>query len=166
MLLKVTPLAAVIRHFLVSQLTQPWSNLSSRLEVKGWDCCHISKSKIARKIVSNYSPKSLIALKKMCVSDRKWPSNNTRRLHRREWSVIKKTSGSVLTVFPLSGLLRNPFVQEMESLVNFAAGVVLTSNVAEGLVSSNEKGREQTKNFEHWYCKSLGFFSKLEDKYL
>ena len=54
-----------------------------------------------------------------------------------------------MTVFPLSGLLSNPFVQEMKSLVNFAADVVLTSNVAEGLVSSNEKGREQTKNFEH-----------------
>ena len=52
-----------------------------------------------------------------------------------------------MTVFPLSGLLSNPFVQEMESLVNFAVGVVLTSNVAEGLVSINEKGREQTKNF-------------------
>ena len=37
----------------------------------------------------------------------------------------------------------------MESLVNFVTGVVLTSNVAVGLVSSNEKGREQTKNFEH-----------------
>ena len=50
-------------------------------------------------------------------------------------------SESLLTVFPLFGLLSNPFVQEMESLVNFATGVILTSNVAEGLVSSNEKGR-------------------------
>ena len=54
-----------------------------------------------------------------------------------------------MTIFPLSGLLSNPFVQEMESVVNFATGVELTSNVAEGLVSSNEKGREQTKIFEH-----------------
>ena len=37
----------------------------------------------------------------------------------------------------------------MGSLVNFATGVLLTSNVAEDLVSSKEKGREQTKNFEH-----------------
>ena len=37
----------------------------------------------------------------------------------------------------------------MESLVNFATGVVLISNVADGLVSSNEKGREQTKYFVH-----------------
>ena len=58
-------------------------------------------------------------------------------------------SESLLTVFPLFGLLSNPFVQEMESLVNFATGVILTSNVAEGLVSSNEKGREQTKYFGH-----------------
>ena len=55
--------------------------------------------------------------------------------------MIKKTSGSLLTIFPLFGLLSNPFVQEMEALVNFATGVILTSNVAEGLVSSNEKGR-------------------------
>ena len=61
----------------------------------------------------------------MCGSDRKWPRNNTRRPHRRDWSVIKKTSGSLLTIFPLSGLLNNPFVQEMESLVNFATGVEL-----------------------------------------
>ena len=54
-----------------------------------------------------------------------------------------------MTVLSLSGLLSNPFVLEMESLVNFATGVVLTSNVVEGLVSSNEKGREQAKNFEH-----------------
>ena len=47
-----------------------------------------------------------------------------------------------MTIFPLSGLLNNPFVREMESLVNFATGVELTSNVAEDLVSSNEKGRE------------------------
>ena len=45
--------------------------------------------------------------------------------------------------------MSNPFVQEMESLVNFASGIVLTSNVAESLVSSDEKGREQTKNFVH-----------------
>ena len=32
----------------------------------------------------------------------------------------------------------------MESLDNFATGVVLTSNATESLVTSNEKGREQT----------------------
>ena len=54
-----------------------------------------------------------------------------------------------MTIFPLSVLLSNPFVQEMESLVNIATGVELTSNVAEGLVSNNERGRDQTKIFEH-----------------
>ena len=63
--------------------------------------------------------------------------------------MIKKTSGSLLTIFLLSGLLNNPFVQEMESLVNFASGVVLTSNVSGGLVGSNEKGVEKTKYFAH-----------------
>ena len=54
-----------------------------------------------------------------------------------------------MIVLSLFGLMSNPFVLQMESLVNFATGVLLTSNVAEGLVSSKEKGREQTKNFEH-----------------
>ena len=57
----------------MSQLTQPWSNIRSRLEVKrgkgggGVGQTDISKSKIGRKIVSNYSPKSLTILKKMCT---------------------------------------------------------------------------------------------------
>ena len=37
----------------------------------------------------------------------------------------------------------------MESLVNFASGVVLTSNVSGGLVGSNEKGVEKRKYFAH-----------------
>ena len=82
----------------------------------------------------------------MCGSDRKWPRNNTRRPHRRDWRAIKKTSGSLLTIFPLSGLLSNPFVQETESLVNFATGVELTSNVAEGLVRVMKKVENRRKS--------------------
>ena len=63
--------------------------------------------------------------------------------------MIKETPGSWLIVLSLFGLMSNPFVLQMESLVNFATGVLMTSNVAEGLVSSKEKGRAQTKNFEH-----------------
>ena len=44
--------------------------------------------------------------------------------------------------------MSNPFVLEMESLVNLA-GVVLTSKVAESLVSNTEKGPEPMKNFAH-----------------
>ena len=131
------------QHFLGFQLTQPWSNLRDWLEVKGWECWHIPKSKIARKMVSNYSPKSLIALKKCLVlteSDHVTTKGScSRRVKRFEEDVIK------LVYCFSSGLMGNPFVQEMESLINFATGVVLTWNVTEGPVSSNEKGRERTK---------------------
>ena len=101
------------------------------------------KSKIARKMVSNYSPKSLIALKKCLVRTESYPLTTkgscSRRVKLFEEDVIK-------LVYCFSfGLMSNPFAQEIESLVNFATGVVLTSNVTEGLVSSNEKGRERTK---------------------
>ena len=51
-----------------------------------------------------------------------------------------------MTIFPLSGLLSNPFVQETESLVNFATGVELTSNVAEGLVRVMKKVENRRKS--------------------
>ena len=54
-----------------------------------------------------------------------------------------------MTIFPLSGLLNNPFVQEMESLVNFANGVELTSNVIEGLVSAVMKKVENRHNIHN-----------------
>ena len=47
---EITPSAVVIRRFLLSQLTQPWSNLRNRREIKGWECWHVSKSKIARRL--------------------------------------------------------------------------------------------------------------------
>ena len=78
----------------MKQLESQHSKLCHEFVIKGWECWNISKFKFARKMVSNYSPKSLVALKKMYASDRKWPCNNTRKLHRREWSVIKKTFGS------------------------------------------------------------------------
>lgn len=44
-------------------------------------------------------------------------------------------------------LMSNPFTQETESLVNFATGVVLPTDIADGLVRSTEKGREQMNSF-------------------
>jgi len=41
-----------------------------------------------------------------------------------------------------SGLMSNPFTQETESFVNFATGVVLPPDIADGLVRSTKKGRE------------------------
>ena len=46
-----------------------------------------------------------------------------------------------------SGFITNPFSEETESIVNFATGIVLPSDVAEGLVSSTERGREQMTTF-------------------
>ena len=43
--------------------------------------------------------------------------------------------------------MANPFTQEFESLVNFATGVVLPSNSADGLIRSTEKGCEQMNTF-------------------
>ena len=42
-----------------------------------------------------------------------------------------------------SGILSNPFCEDAESLINFATGIVLPSDVADSLVNSTEKGREQ-----------------------
>ena len=44
--------------------------------------------------------------------------------------------------------MSNPFTQETESLVHFATGVVLPIHIADGLIRSTEKGREQMNNFE------------------
>ena len=44
-------------------------------------------------------------------------------------------------------LMSNPFTQETESLFNFATGVVLPTDIADGLVRSTEKGREQMNTF-------------------
>jgi len=46
-----------------------------------------------------------------------------------------------------SDLMGNPFTQEVESLVNFTTGVVLPFDIADGLVRSTKKGREQMNTF-------------------
>ena len=43
--------------------------------------------------------------------------------------------------------MTNPFSEDTEPLVNFATGIVLPSDVADGLVRSMEKGREQMTTF-------------------
>ena len=44
-------------------------------------------------------------------------------------------------------LMSNPFPQETESLVNFATGVVLPTDISDVLVRSTDKGREQMNTF-------------------
>ena len=43
--------------------------------------------------------------------------------------------------------MSNPFTQETEPLVNFATGVVLPVDIADGLVSSTKKGHDQLNTF-------------------
>ena len=64
---EITPSAVVIRRFLLSQLTQPWSNLRNRREIKGWECWHISKSKIARRLFLTKFHQRASWLWKRCV---------------------------------------------------------------------------------------------------
>ena len=42
-----------------------------------------------------------------------------------------------------SGMMTAPFLQDNDSLINFATGVVMTTEDADRLVQSNEKGRAQ-----------------------
>eukprot|EP00794_Sanderia_malayensis_P016393 gene16393-18031_t len=46
-----------------------------------------------------------------------------------------------------SDLMRNPSKQDTQSVANFATGVVLPNDIAEGLVRSTEKGRDQMNTF-------------------
>ena len=46
-----------------------------------------------------------------------------------------------------SGLMTNPFSLESDAVVNFATGVVLPDDVAETLVNSTKKGRDEMNNF-------------------
>ena len=43
--------------------------------------------------------------------------------------------------------MTNPFSLESDPVVNFATGVVLPDDVAETLVNSTKKGRDQMNNF-------------------
>jgi len=43
--------------------------------------------------------------------------------------------------------MANPFMQESELLVNFATGVILPNDNADGLIRSTEKGRKQMNTF-------------------
>lgn len=47
----------------------------------------------------------------------------------------------------VSGLMKDPFTEESDSLSNIAAGVVLPTDVAKQLLTSTEKGQEQMKGF-------------------
>ena len=65
----------------------------------------------------------------------------TKRVARDEADVQK-----LISCFT-TGLMSNPFTQETESLVNFATGVVLPTDIANDLVRSTQNGRDQMNTF-------------------
>jgi len=65
----------------------------------------------------------------------------SRRVKRDEEDV-KKMMGCFS-----SGLMTNPFTHDLDALLNIATGVVLPDDVAQNLVRSTEKGREQMNAF-------------------
>ena len=85
------------------------------------------------------------ALKNMFTQDRDrvdvHKEATSKRVARDEADVQK-----LISCFT-TDLMSNPFTQETESLFNFATGVVLPTDIADGLVRSTEKGREQMNTF-------------------
>ena len=65
----------------------------------------------------------------------------SRRVKRDEEDV-KKMMGCFS-----SGLMTNPFTHDLDALINIATGVLLPDDVAQNLVHSTEKGREQMAAF-------------------
>ena len=62
-----------------------------------------------------------------------------------------------------SGLMTNPFILDSDALLNIATGVVLPEDVAQTLVHSTEKGRQQMKAFVEQRINSnaVGFWEPI-----
>ena len=65
----------------------------------------------------------------------------TKRVARDKADVQK-----LITCFTTE-LMSNPFTQDSDSLFNFATGIVLPTDIADDLLGSTEKGRDQMNNF-------------------
>ena len=68
--------------------------------------------------------------------------HRTRKQLQEEFDETKK----MISCFS-SGLMTNPFNLDSDALLNIATGVVLPEDVAQTLVHSTEKGRQQMKTF-------------------
>ena len=68
----------------------------------------------------------------------------------------------IITCFK-SGLMKDPFNDESDSLRNIATGVVLPTNVAQQLVTSVEKGHEQMIYFiqQHFNSNNASFWDAI-----
>ncbi|KAK3734694.1 hypothetical protein QZH41_002113 [Actinostola sp. cb2023] len=62
---------------------------------------------------------------------------------------IKRDEGDVQKIMDCftSGLMTDPFTQELDAVINFATGLVCPHDIADALISSTEKGREQMTTF-------------------
>ena len=80
-----------------------------------------------------------------------------RRIKRDEEDV-KKMMGCFS-----SGLMTDPFTQDSDALLNIATGVVLPEDVAQNLVRSTEKGRQQMNSFvkERINSNAMGFWEPI-----
>ena len=65
----------------------------------------------------------------------------TKRVARDETDVQKLVSCFT------TKLMSNPLTQENDSLINFATGVVLPTDIADNLLKSTKKGRDQMNKF-------------------
>ena len=80
-----------------------------------------------------------------------------RRVRRDEEDVKK-----MISCFS-SGLMTNPFNLDSDALLNIATGIVLPEDVAQTLVHSTEKGRQQMKTFVEQRINSnaVGFWEPI-----
>jgi len=85
-----------------------------------------------------------------------WHKEAAQRRVRRDAEDVNK----MITSFS-SGLMTNPFNLDSDALLNIATGVVLPQDVAQTLVYSTKKGRQQMKAFVHWF---LGTNTLHEDQ--
>ena len=85
-----------------------------------------------------------------------------KRVERDENDVQK-----IITCFK-SGLMKDPFAEESDSLGNIATGVVLPADEAKRLLASEEKGKAQMNSFivEYQHCQFLGCYSKPKDQHI
>jgi len=65
----------------------------------------------------------------------------------------------------VSGLMKDPFSEESDSLSNIATGVVLPTDIAEQLLTSAEKGQEQMKRFiqQRLNLNDVSFWNAIQD---
>ena len=109
---------------------------------------------------------------------RMYGSEHSDRLGTHKEAALKRVKcdendvQKIITCFE-SGVIKDPFADESDSLSNIATGVVLPANEAERLLASEEKGKAQMNSFiklsttvEYQHCQFLGCYSKPKDQHI